>query len=84
MALPASELRVVGHYPDKNPFRSGRLIGDHLLYGKPALIEVDKGKGKIILFAFRPQNRAQPHGTFMMFFNSLYYGKAIKTIVKVE
>jgi hypothetical protein len=55
---------------------SGRLIGDHIFHNKPALVEMDYGKGKVILFGFRPQNRAQPHGTFMLFFNSLYYGPA--------
>jgi hypothetical protein len=74
-AQPAS-LDIVAHYPDSNPFMSGRLIGDHILHNKPALVEADYGKGKIIMFGFRPQNRAQPHGTFMLFFNSLYYGPA--------
>ncbi len=68
---------IVVRYPDSNPFMSGRLIGDHYLHNKPALIELDYGKGKIIMFGFRPQNRAQPHGTFMLFFNSLYYGPAV-------
>ena len=68
--------KIVARYPNSNPFMSGRLIGDHLLHNKPALVEVGYGKGKIIMFGFRPQNRAQPHGTFMMFFNSLYYGPA--------
>ncbi|MEE8605812.1 MAG: peptidase M14 family protein, partial [Candidatus Aminicenantaceae bacterium] len=68
--------RIVARYPNSNPFMSGRLIGNHLLHNKPALVEVRYGKGKIIMFGFRPQNRAQPHGTFMMFFNSLYHGPA--------
>jgi hypothetical protein len=76
--LPGSpDLKVVARYPDGNPFRSGRLIGDHILHNKPVLIESRQGKGRIILFGFRPQNRAQTHGTFMMFFNSLYYGPAV-------
>jgi hypothetical protein len=71
-----SDVKVVARYPNGNPFMSGRLIGDHILHNKPALVEVACGKGKIIMFGFRPQNRAQPHGTFMLFFNSLYYGPA--------
>jgi hypothetical protein len=71
-----SGMRVVASYPNGNPFMSGRLIGDYILHNKPALVEVDCGKGKIILFGFRPQNRAQTHGTFMLLFNSLYYGPA--------
>jgi hypothetical protein len=66
--------KIVARYPNSDPLMSGRLIGNHLLHNKPALVEVGYGKGKIIMFGFRPQNRAQPHGTFMMFFNSLYYG----------
>lgn len=75
-----SSSRVVARYPNGNPFMSGRLIGDHILHNKPALIDIDCGKGKIIMFGFRPQNRAQPHGTFMLFFNSLYYGPAVTKI----
>lgn len=73
----SSGVRVVASYPDANPFMSGILIGDEILHNKPALVEVDRGKGKIILFGFRPQNRAQTHGTFMLLFNSLYYGSAM-------
>ena len=72
--------KIVARYPDSNPFMSGRLIGDQILHNKPALVEIGYGKGKIIMFGFRPQNRAQPHGTFMMFFNSLYYGPASSSI----
>ena len=70
-------MRVVASYPDANPHMSGRLIGEQILHNKPALVEVDYGEGKIILFGFRPQNRAQTHGTFMLLFNSLYYGPAM-------
>lgn len=71
------DVKVVVRYPNSNPFKSGRLIGDHILHNKPALIEVGCGNGRIIIFGFRPQNRAQTHGTFMLFFNSLYYGPAL-------
>lgn len=74
--LPFSNLKVVASFPDDNPFRSGRLIGEQILHKKPVLIEADYGKGKIVMFAFRPQNRAQTHGTFLLFFNSLYFGQA--------
>ncbi len=73
-----SDLNVVARYPNANPFMSGRLIGDHVLHNKPALVEVEYGKGRMILFGFRPQNRAQTHGTFKLFFNALYYGPAVK------
>jgi hypothetical protein len=69
--------KVVVRYPNSNPFMSGRLIGEKVFYNKPALIEVNCRKGKIIIFGFRPQNRAQSHGTFKLFFNALYYGPAM-------
>ena len=68
--------RVVARYPESSPFMSGRLIGEKLFYNKPALVEADYGRGKVIVFGFRPQNRAQTHGTFKLFFNALYYGAA--------
>ena len=34
------------------------------------------GKGHVVLFGNEVLWRAQPHGTFKMFFNSLYYGSA--------
>jgi hypothetical protein len=69
-------LRVVARYPDGNPFMSGFLNGEKFFHRRPALIEVDRGKGKIIIFGFRPQNRAQTQGTFKLLFNALYYGPA--------
>lgn len=75
--ISVNEINVIGRYPDYDPFRSGRLIGGEILRNKPVLIESNYGDGKIILFAFRPQNRAQTQGTFMLFFNSLYYGPAV-------
>ena len=41
------------------------------LNGKTALAEAAYGKGKIVLFAFRPQHRGQSWGTFPFIFNAL-------------
>jgi hypothetical protein len=73
----APDLKVVVRYPGSNPFMSGFLLGEKVLYEKPALVDVSFGKGKIIIFGFRPQNRAQTQGTFKLFFNSLYYGPSV-------
>ena len=35
------------------------------------MISASYGKGKIILYGFRPQHRAQMHGTYKLFFNAL-------------
>ena len=72
-----SDLKIVARYPDSNPFMSGFLKGENVFHRRPALVEAGYGKGKIIIFGFRPQNRAQTQGTFMLLFNSLYYGPAV-------
>jgi hypothetical protein len=76
-ASSPSGLKIIARYPDSDPFLSGFLKGEKALRKRPALVEVGSGKGRIIIFGFRPQNRAQTQGTFMLLFNSLYYGPAV-------
>ncbi|MEM0103804.1 MAG: M14 family metallopeptidase [Candidatus Methanomethylicia archaeon] len=59
-------------YPERDIKSSGWLIGESYLSRKPALIVAKEGKGKAILYAFRPQFRAQTHATFKLIFNALY------------
>jgi len=65
------DYKVVVSYPDDHLLQSGWLIGEQYLSRKAALIEAKQGKGRIILYGFSPQYRAQMHGTFKFFFNAL-------------
>jgi len=55
-----------------NPLRSGVLLHPEAIQGKAAAVEVDYGKGKIYLYGFKPQWRAQSHGAYKLLFNPLY------------
>jgi hypothetical protein len=69
----AADARVtrIARYADKDALISGWMLGEKFLNGKTALAEVPFGKGKIVLFAFRPQHRGQTFGTFSFIFNAL-------------
>lgn len=69
----AQDARVsrIARYAEKDALMSGWMLGEKYLNGKTALAEVAYGKGKIVLFAFRPQHRGQTFGTFPFIFNAL-------------
>jgi hypothetical protein len=66
--------RSVARYVDNNPLRSGWLLGPQFIAGKSALVDASLGKGRVVLFGFRTQHRAQTWGTFKFLFNSILLG----------
>lgn len=70
---PVSEIKIVAKYPSdhKQILLSGWALGQDKIAGKAALVEVTYGKGKIVLFGFRPQYRGQSLATFPLLFNAI-------------
>ncbi|MFC1555799.1 M14 family metallopeptidase [candidate division KSB1 bacterium] len=63
---------VIAEFPDEYLLMSGWMIGDEMIRGKAAALDVSFGKGRIALFGFNVHNRAQAHSTMKMLFNSLF------------
>src|SRR5437588_543143 len=71
-SLALVRVKILASYPkDKDPLLSGWLLGGDRIKGKAALVEVGMGKGRIILFGFRPQYRGQSLATYPLFFNAI-------------
>jgi hypothetical protein len=64
-------IKPIAFYAEKNALLSGWMLGEKFLNGKVALAEASYGRGKIVLFAFRPQHRGQTFATFPLIFNAL-------------
>lgn len=69
--------RVLARYAETgSPLLSGYLIGEKHLHGKAAALDVELGKGHVVLLGFRPNWRGQPFGTFRVIFNAALFGRA--------
>jgi hypothetical protein len=69
--VKSSDVSIIARYAEKDALLSGWMLGEKLINGKIALAEATYGKGKIVLFAFRPQHRGQTYATFPLLFNAL-------------
>ncbi|MBC7925810.1 MAG: peptidase M14 [Bryobacteraceae bacterium] len=65
--------KAVVSYSEGKVLASGWLLGEKYLQKKAAVVDAPIGSGHVVLFAMRPQYRAQSYLTFKMFFNSLVY-----------
>jgi hypothetical protein len=70
-AAADANVRVIARYAKENVLLSGWLLGEDRLSGQIALAEVGVGKGRIVLFGFRPQHRGQTWATLPFIWNAL-------------
>ena len=61
---------------------SGWAWGQQYLDGGTAVVEASVGQGKVVLLGPEVAFRAQPHATFKLLFNSLYYGSAKAAVIR--
>jgi hypothetical protein len=74
---PAADMQrwVLATYPEdeEDILLSGWIDGAERLRRKAAAVAMTYGKGKVVLFGFRPQHRGQTHATFPLVFNALWW-----------
>ena len=81
---PDAELRGVNPvvwFDDGKLLRSGWAWGETYLRRSVQVAEAAVGKGKIFLYGPEIAFRGQPHGTFKLLFNGIYYGPARTAIL---
>jgi hypothetical protein len=72
----AGTMRSVAWFPNATPLRSGWAWGQSALDKGVVAVSAKVGQGNVFLFAPEILFRAQPHGTFKLFFNGLYLSVA--------
>jgi Zinc carboxypeptidase len=71
----------VASFTTDKPLLSGWIQGGDLLKGTSAIAEEPEGKGRLVLFGFRPQYRAQSEVTYKFLFNALLYSSSTSEAV---
>jgi hypothetical protein len=69
-------VKPVAWYDSPTPLRSGWAWGQQYLDQAVSIVEASVGKGHVVLFGNEVTWRGQPHGTFKLLFNGIYYGSA--------
>ncbi len=73
---PSRAVRRVGWFDSDKTLRSGWALGEQYHENGVTVIDADVGRGKLFLLTPLITFRGQPHGTFKLLFNGIYYGNA--------
>jgi hypothetical protein len=76
--VPSAQVRPnpVAWYSGTETLDSGWAWGQAYLDGGTAILDANIGAGKVFVIGPEVTFRGQPHGTFKLLFNGLYYGSA--------
>lgn len=83
--LPDAELKgvkPVAWFDDGRLLRSGWAWGEAYLRRSVQVAEAEVGRGKLFLYGPEIAFRGQPHGTFKLLFNGIFYGPAKSVILE--
>ena len=78
-AAASQGIRRIAWYDSPRPLVSGWAWGQSALEDGLAVLEAPVGKGRVILFGPEILQRAQPHGTFKLLFNGIFYPTGTRT-----
>jgi hypothetical protein len=72
---PDVQRTILAWYPndEEDILMSGYIAGANRLTRRAAAVGFTQGKGKLVLFGFRVQNRAQTEATFKLLFNAIHW-----------
>jgi len=71
----------IAWYDSAAPLRSGWAWGQERLENTAAVAEATVGKGRLVLYGPEILFRSQPHGTYKLLFNGIFYARAENTTV---
>jgi hypothetical protein len=68
-----SGANAVATYPSDDILLSGWIQGEQYLQGQAAMLEIPRGRGRMVMVGFSPEYRAQAYLTYKLLFNAIFY-----------